>query len=607
MTLPLAVQQTVEDVQRHFEIMQSQITKLKHENLELSKQLNAGGRAIVPPPTEPIPMIEFPGEVACHWSEPRLTSAQTLGTVESQDGSVLAEYVTKSNDVSARKSIGPLSASKLHQLKTDPFENEEEAVRMHGSFMSSASTNTNLLFLDDDTLPLMKRITEAMLFKVLTTLAIAANTVYMGVAADQRVRNAYARIKDIPVEPESALPGYIFTAWFSLELFIKILADGKDFILGEDQYWNVFDSLLVLESIMDITLSGAGLKLSFLRIFRVFRLVRVVRMVKSVQALAKLRTMIFAILNTFIDLCWAFLVIFLILFMFGIVMTTLVSNYLDAVDMRSSEQMVDAELCGTMFGSLGDSMLSLWSAVSGGNDWMTYGEPLRKISDWAFSLFLFYISFCTVGLFNVVTGVFVDGAVTCRTGDEEVQSYLDDLRNTTEEIKDFFKDADVDGSGTLNLKEFQHLMKKPRAKAYFSGLNIDPEEAGILFSILDQDQSQGILIDEFVHGTMKLKGAASKLDLVTVMYDLTRQGRRFDGLCDLLERELASIKGRLPDKASYADRAARHTELLPRALAETVQDGGLSAVRVAQKLADAAAKLQKLKSTLRSDTEKSMP
>mmetsp|Transcript_63633 Transcript_63633/g.114178 ORF Transcript_63633/g.114178 Transcript_63633/m.114178 type:complete len:195 (+) Transcript_63633:107-691(+) len=148
-------------------------------------------------------------------------------------------------------------------------------------------------------------------------------------------------------------------------------------------------------------------------------------------------------------------------------------------------------------------------------------------------------------MFNVVTGVFVDSAVCVRTADEVVQGYLDDLRQTTEEIKGFFKEADTDGSGTLNWEEFQTHMKNPAVKAYFSGLDIDPEEAEIIFTILDGDKSKEIKIDEFVNGTMKLKGSATKLDLMALMYDQTRQSMKFDALCEFVEEELVEIKRRM--------------------------------------------------------------
>ncbi|CAK9100724.1 Desumoylating isopeptidase 1 (DeSI-1) (PPPDE peptidase domain-containing protein 2) [Durusdinium trenchii] len=330
-----------------------------------------------------------------------------------------------------------------------------------------------------------------------------------------------------------------------------MLAEKVQFFVGEEKYWNWFDLALVTESIIGVFLEG-GPSLSFLRIFRVFRLVRVVKVVRSVKALARLRTMIFAILHSFVDLLWAFLVIVLIVFVFAIVFDNAVADYflkinpIDILDPESkkAQEVFNMEL---LFGDLLETMISLWSAVSGGNDWMFYGDLLREVpmGGMYFAIFNFYVAFCVVGMFNVVTGVFVDSAVCVRTGDEVVQGYLDDLRQTTEEIKGFFKEADIDGSGTLNWSEFQHHMQNPAVKAYFSGLDIDPEEAEIIFTILDGDKSKEIKIDEFVNGTMKLKGSATKLDLMALMYDQTRQNMKFDALCDFVEEELQDIKRRM--------------------------------------------------------------
>eukprot|EP00930_Biecheleria_cincta_P039865 TRINITY_DN27363_c0_g1_i1.p1 TRINITY_DN27363_c0_g1~~TRINITY_DN27363_c0_g1_i1.p1 ORF type:complete len:630 (+),score=127.58 TRINITY_DN27363_c0_g1_i1:248-1891(+) len=455
-----------------------------------------------------------------------------------------------------------LVLNKFRMLKTDPFADSEDSPNVAETIKRFHISS--FFMLNDPHMTLMQRFTGAMLFRSLSFLAIGANTVYLGYAADLGVRNAFRRLADSPAEPTTEVPGYVFVCWFAFEILVKMIADGKEFFVGEDKYWNAFDLVLVLESISGYFLDN--LKLSFLRIFRVFRLVRVVKMVKSVKALAKLRTMIFAIMDSFVDLCWAFLVLFLILFVFGIVFSNAAASYVEGIidDKEQSDpvKMATAAVVKDYFGDLGNSMLSLWSAVSGGNDWMTYGEPLMKVSMWYFALFIFYIGFSVVGLFNVVTGVFVDGAVCCRTGDEVVQSYLDDLKNTSAEIKSYFKEADTDGSGHLSFREFDNLMKQPAVKAYFAGLDIDPEEASVLFTILDSDRDKEIAIDEFVNGTMKMKGAASKLDLVALMYDSSRHQIKFDNLCEFVEQELHDIKRRLPQPR--IDATGRE---LPRAVA----------------------------------------
>merc|ERR1719267_404906 len=112
------------------------------------------------------------------------------------------------------------------------------------------------------------------------------------------------------------------------------------------------------------------------------------------------------------------------------------------------------------FGSLWEAMISLWCAISGGNDWWHYAELLRSLQYGEFYLlvFFFYIAFCVIGLLNVVTGIFVDSAVCTRTEDEVVESYREDLRSTTEDVRRIFGEADTDRSGVLSHRELQaHL------------------------------------------------------------------------------------------------------------------------------------------------------
>lgn len=115
--------------------------------------------------------------------------------------------------------------------------------------------------------------------------------------------------------------------------------------------------------------------------------------------------MIFAILSSFVDLLWAFLVIVLIIFVFAIVFDNAVADYFDVLDRNNPVQLQDAKDMEFLFGNLIETMISLWSAVSGGNDWMNYGELLRKVptGDLYFAIFNFYVAFCVVGMFNVVS------------------------------------------------------------------------------------------------------------------------------------------------------------------------------------------------------------
>eukprot|EP00440_Ansanella_granifera_P072242 gb/GFBE01078396.1/.p1 GENE.gb/GFBE01078396.1/~~gb/GFBE01078396.1/.p1 ORF type:complete len:641 (+),score=150.38 gb/GFBE01078396.1/:1-1923(+) len=615
MTLPEAIQATIADTQRHFENLQDQVFHLQLENKELKRQLSDLGPSS-PQVFEAIvnenqrlkaklahsQVLQLPGctdtladelDAKYHcgngnafhddFSPPRKPTIRKVDTqmVDAQ----MAEKVAKrkSRPSYRQPETGgnisdnePLANNKFEYLKMPRFNDEDLDKGEEGPLPTKINMAVaGRLCLSDrkhggGCRGCLKAFVNGMFFKTLTLLAIAANTLYLGSAADFNVRNSYKRIQGRPQETASVIPDIAFAGWFAFELAVKFLAEGKNFICGEDQAWNLFDMALVTESIAGLFLAGEGSKLSFLRIFRVFRLVRVVRVVRTVKALARLRTMIFAILNSFVDLLWAFVVILLIVFVFAIIFDNAVASYFDEINVSDEYQVMEAEEMCILFGDLIETMISLWSAVSGGNDWMTYGHPLRRVpmGEFYFAMFNFYVAFCVVGLFNVVTGVFVDSAVCVRTEDEVVQGYLEDLRNTTHSIKNFFMEADVDGSGTLNWEEFQNHMKNPVVKAYFAGLEIDPEEASIIFTILDGDKSKEILIDEFVNGTMKLKGSATKLDLMALMYDLTKQNMKFDALSEFIETELVDIKRRLqaqprPGTATQHSNAQGHGQHRP--------------------------------------------
>merc|ERR1712100_583841 len=104
---------------------------------------------------------------------------------------------------------------------------------------------------------------------------------------------------------------------------------------------------------------------------------------------------------------------------------------------------------------------------------MFYGDLLRSVGrdrDTYFLIFLFYIGFCTVGLLNVVTGIFVDSAVCTRTDDEVVEGYMEEIQKISDEFRHIFTEADTNGSGTISWSELKEHLDNPWVRAYFAGL-----------------------------------------------------------------------------------------------------------------------------------------
>jgi hypothetical protein len=417
--------------------------------------------------------------------------------------------------------VATLAGSRLGLLGK-PYEEQNE----HLSFLGLADElmhNVNAHIPVPDAGHLCKGISRNPIFRLLSVLAITANTVYIGASADHQVKQSMNRVRGESQEDLSRAPDICFAAWFALELAIRLLGDGWEFFSEEDVRWNLFDAILVCNSVIELAVPGLS-NFSFLRILRVFRLVRIVRIVRAYKALCQLRTMVFALLNSFTCLMWAFALMLLIVFIFGIIFDGGVSTYLDGVDINQASEVAKAEQIADNFGTLYKTMVTLYASIMGGQDWMEYGHQLQSLEygDAYLLLFIFYIGFCCVGMLNVVTGIFVDSAVCTRTDDEVVDCFKEDQRRTSEEVRRIFQEGDTDKSGTLTLEELISQLENPWVKAYFSGLDIDPSEARIIFTLIDTDGSNAVSIDEFVDGTMKLKGSAKSIDVLSLMYDQAR-------------------------------------------------------------------------------------
>merc|ERR1719359_1355926 len=63
------------------------------------------------------------------------------------------------------------------------------------------------------------------------------------------------------------------------------------------------------------------------------------------------------------------------------------------------------------FGSIYTTMLTLYKCAFGGEDWGEVSALLEGTGDGYYFLFLFFISFMSIAIMNVIMGLFVDTAM----------------------------------------------------------------------------------------------------------------------------------------------------------------------------------------------------
>merc|ERR1712194_45284 len=88
-----------------------------------------------------------------------------------------------------------------------------------------------------------------------------------------------------------------------------------------------------------------------------------------------------------------------------------------------------------------------------------------------------------------------------------------EMKHYQERVMSFFKAADMDGSGTLSKEEFQKHLSCKEGKAFFQALDLDVQQASVLFDVLDADQCNEVTLEEFVEGCFQLRGDARSIDV----------------------------------------------------------------------------------------------
>merc|ERR1711972_972244 len=97
------------------------------------------------------------------------------------------------------------------------------------------------------------------------------------------------------------------------------------------------------------------------------------------------------------------------------------------------------------------------------------------------------------------------------------------------------------------MHDFEFLISEPSYQSYLSSLDIEHSEARGLFTLLDTDGSGDVTVEEFVAGCLRLKGAATAVDMVTLLYENKKQTIRdtqqYEILlkrCDQLQESMSS-------------------------------------------------------------------
>ena len=173
---------------------------------------------------------------------------------------------------------------------------------------------------------------------------------------------------------------YLITIFFVIEILIRFIGEKEKKNFFKDM-WNIFDSLIVLISLVPIPNNSSFLVLRLLRIFRVLRLISVI---------PELKKIIESLLASVKKVFFVSLLLFVIMYVFGSIGSILFSE-------------IDPE----RWGDLGKSLLTLFQVLTL-SSWETVMLPLQKVFLFSWIFFVLFISICSITILNLVIAILVD-------------------------------------------------------------------------------------------------------------------------------------------------------------------------------------------------------
>jgi len=365
------------------------------------------------------------------------------------------------------------------------------------------------------------------------------NALAMGIRANHMAANPSPRPPVVFVAID-----VVFCIIFSLELSLRVWASGCPRFWSwktEGWKWNWFDTVVVIVTVVDEVFkaimltseTGDGTQDVFNRIglLRMLRLVRVLRLIRLVRLVPELKSMVFLIVASMGSFFWACTLLSVLMYIFAVYFTEYVA------DLRLQHPEEDLTDVMRHWGDIGTSTMSLFMAITGGDDWRNLIDPFLKTQSSYFLnalLISCYVAFATLVMLNLVTGVFVEGAQ--RIVREDKQNMLMKL------AAQVLAKAGMDGDEKILAEDFQKLLDCGLLDTLLKEIGVHKSAAENLFYVFDEDNSGDVSLIEFVGGCLRMNGMAKTSDLAFLDYNQNLYFHETMQLCKQMSEDLAAMR-----------------------------------------------------------------
>ena len=215
------------------------------------------------------------------------------------------------------------------------------------------------------------KLNSSKIFQFIVISIIILNAITVGVSTYEL--NTY-------VKNSMQIFDYAITIFFVIEILIRFIGEPKKINFFKSG-WNIFDSLIVLISLIPIPNNSSFLLLRLLRVFRVLRLI---------SAIPELKKIIQALIDSIKRVFYVGLLLFIILYIYATIGSILFSPHIPE-----------------RWNDVGVSLITLFQVLTL-SSWETVMLPLQEKFWWAWIYFFSFIIICAITMLNLLIAILVD-------------------------------------------------------------------------------------------------------------------------------------------------------------------------------------------------------
>eukprot|EP00931_Biecheleriopsis_adriatica_P011022 TRINITY_DN112088_c0_g1_i1.p1 TRINITY_DN112088_c0_g1~~TRINITY_DN112088_c0_g1_i1.p1 ORF type:complete len:691 (+),score=101.13 TRINITY_DN112088_c0_g1_i1:47-2074(+) len=358
-------------------------------------------------------------------------------------------------------------------------------------------------------------------FKALVGIAIFLNLLLVIIMTDRTARNPLSPNYDDLETIENGL-----LVLFTTEVLLKLIVHRLYFFVNSGALINIADLFIVVTSITSFFLVDSTV-LRSLRIIRLSRVVRAARALRLLQMFEDLNSLLESIVACAYTMFWSLVLLAFLLCLFSIFFVQMQASHaqdLVAQNVNATEGAFMQDF-KTYFDSVPTSMVTLFATTTGGEDWLRVHALLAQAGETSNALFIFFIVFFTLAVYNIVMSSFMDRVVKASipSTEEKMRKQMQEEHVFSLTLHELIQDIDEQNEGVLDFDEFmrgfaEQGMLRPFLKLH--GLDIKHPKRFYDMVCETSGTQSGMAHEDFVQFCCRLRSPASALDVAMLGYNI---------------------------------------------------------------------------------------